>query len=151
MKNCLVWPLRWQRIHILEHLPSTVCWLHLLLENGGGFIKDFFVKFSSRKIGGEMMQFDEIIFFQMGWFKYQLVMVCPEKWWLKRQPGKKGAMDLFERLKGGNEIMIYIYVCLSMIRSGAFLIFSMVHGWWWFMLSEAVILKSRSTWQLLSS
>ena len=37
--------------------------------------KIFFGECLFRKLG-EMMQFDEIIFFQMGWFKHQLVMVC---------------------------------------------------------------------------
>ena len=45
---------------------------------GGGFSSKIFVGdfFHPKKMGCFMMQFDEIIFFQMGWFNHQLVMVC---------------------------------------------------------------------------
>lgn len=108
MKNCLDWPLRWQQIHILEHLPSTVCWLNCY-RTGKMFHQRFLLGIFIPKNWGyinDAIWRDHI--FSDGLVQaptsYGLLWEnegtkTPEKWWLKRQPGKKGAMDLFEKWK----------------------------------------------------
>ena len=94
-------------------------------ETGGWwwfFVEDvfFFWIFSSRKLGCFMMQFDEVIFFSDGLVQapisYGLLWEnggtkTPEKWWLKRQPGKKGAWICLRDWREGMKFW-YICVCL---------------------------------------
>ena len=85
-----------------------------------------------------MMQFDEIIFFQMGWFKHQLVMVCYGK--MKGQKLRRND-DLKDNLarkvrwiclsNENYEICVFAYYtvrCLSDILYGTWLV--MVSAIW---------------------
>ena len=133
--------------------------VEFLSENGVFVSSKIFGGIFIPKIGGEMMQFDEIIFFQMGWFKHQLVMVCYGKMKgqkLRRNDDLKDNLARKVRwicLRNENyEICVFAYDtvrCLSDILYGTWLV--MVSAIWSCSGDgkKSVILKFRSTWQLL--